>query len=357
MIKVLIVDDSALVRQVLTRILEEAPDIQVVGAARDPFEAREKIKQLNPDVLTLDVEMPRMDGVTFLSNLMRLRPMPVVMVSTLTEKGADVTFRALELGAVDFVTKPRIDVQAGLSAYTDELLEKVRAAALAKVSAIDLGTAKQVVGSDVSAGGGSTARGGALNLKTTDTVIGIGSSTGGTEAVKALLSRLPPDTPGIVISQHIPVAFSRPFAARVNKESALVVSEASDGQQILPGHAYIAPGDRHLRVERNGARYLCRLDDGEPVNRHKPSVEVMCLSLARNVGKNAVGIMLTGMGADGADAMGEMQAAGAPIIAQDERSSVVWGMPGAVVKRGFADHVVSLDKMAEHLLDVLKTRA
>ncbi len=358
MIKVLIIDDSALVRQVLTRILEEAPDIQVVGAAQDPFDARDKIKQLNPDVLTLDVEMPRMDGVTFLSNLMRLRPMPVVMVSTLTEKGADVTFRALELGAVDFVTKPRIDVQASLSAYTGELLEKVRAAAVARVSAIDLGTAKQVVGSDVSiAGGGAVTRGGALNMKTTDTVIGIGSSTGGTEAVKALLSRLPPDTPGIVISQHIPAAFSRPFAARVDKESALVVAEASDGQQILPGHAYIAPGDRHLRVERNGARYLCRLDDGEPVNRHKPSVEVMCQSLARNVGKNAIGIMLTGMGADGADAMGEMRAAGAPIIAQDERSSVVWGMPGAVVKRGFADDVVSLDKMADHLLGVLKTRA
>ncbi len=356
MIKVLIIDDSALVRQVLTKILEQAPDIQVVGVAQDPFDAREKIKQLNPDVLTLDVEMPRMDGVTFLSNLMRLRPMPVVMVSTLTEKGADVTFRALELGAVDFVTKPKIDVRAALSAYTEELLEKVRAAAVAKVSAIDLGTAKKVVGSDVSVAGGTASRGGALNMKTTDTVIGIGSSTGGTEAVRALLSRLPPDTPGIVISQHIPAAFSRPFAARVDKESALVVAEASDGQQILPGHAYIAPGDRHLRVERNGARYICRLDDGDPVNRHKPSVEVMCQSLARNVGKNAIGIMLTGMGADGADAMGEMKAAGAPIIVQDERSSVVWGMPGAVVKRGFADDVVSLDKLADHLLGMLKTR-
>ncbi len=354
MIKVLIIDDSALVRQVLTKILGQAPDIQVIGAAQDPFDAREKIKQLNPDVLTLDVEMPRMDGVTFLGNLMRLRPMPVVMVSTLTEKGAEVTFRALELGAVDFVTKPKIDVQASLGAYADELIDKVRAAAVARVGAIDRATMKRVVGGDIAPGGAGRAP--ALHLKTTDTVIGIGSSTGGTEAVRSLLSRLPPDTPGIVISQHIPAAFSAPFAARVDRESALSVAEAKDGQQILPGHAYVAPGDRHLRVERSGARYLCRLDDGEPVNRHKPSVEVMCRSLARNVGRNAIGIMLTGMGADGAEAMGEMKAAGAPILAQDERSSVVWGMPGAVVKRGYADEVLALDKIADRLIALIKAR-
>ena len=356
MIKVLIVDDSALVRQVLTQILDGAAGITVVGTANDPYQAREKIKALNPDVLTLDVEMPRMDGVTFLGNLMRLRPMPVVMVSTLTEKGADVTLRALEYGAVDYVSKPKIDVAEQLKDYSDEIIEKVRMAAKAKVQ--PLKKRKELKPGDVAAKLSADA---VLNksqakkhFKTTDKIIGIGSSTGGTEAVKDVLAGLPPDMPGIVISQHIPAAFSKSFADRANTITQLTVLEAQDNQQILPGHVYIAPGDKHLIVKRDGARYICSLNDGPPVNRHKPSVDVMFRSLADNAGANAIAVMLTGMGDDGAVGTGEMKEHGAPVIAQDERSSVVWGMPGEVVKRGFADDVLPLSKIAARLIDLAR---
>jgi two-component system chemotaxis response regulator CheB len=351
MIKVLIVDDSALVRQLLTELFSQAPDIQVVGAAADPYIAREKIKKLNPDVLTLDVEMPRMDGLTFLGNLMRLRPMPVVMISSLTEQGADTTLQALELGAVDFVAKPKLDVSTGLKEYTEEIIGKVRAAAGAHVRA----RAKAVpaaVAQKHSADAVLAKSAGRRHFRTTDRVIGIGASTGGTEAIKEVLMALPPDMPGIVISQHIPEAFSAAFAKRVDAASAISVCEATDGQQVVPGHAYIAPGDRHLLVVRDGARYICRLNDGPPVNRHRPSVDVMLRSLAQNAGPNAIGVMLTGMGADGAEGMGEIQAAGAPTIAQDEKSSVVWGMPGEVVKRGYADQVLSLGKIAARLQEL-----
>jgi two-component system chemotaxis response regulator CheB len=354
--RVLIVDDSALVRQVLTELLSQAPDLEVVGAAADPYIAREKIKQLNPDVLTLDVEMPRMDGVTFLGNLMRLRPMPVVMVSTLTEQGADVTLRALEYGAVDFVAKPRLDVADGLREYADEIISKVRTAARAHVRPLDRGAVRAAVGvaekhsADVIIEPGQARR----HFRTTDRIVGIGSSTGGTEALKDVLMHLPVDiAAGIVVSQHIPAAFSGPFAKRVDGATALTVCEARDGQQILPGHVYIAPGDRHLLVQRDGARYVCRLNDGPPVNRHKPSVDVMIRSLAQNAGPNAIGVMLTGMGDDGAAGMGELKAAGAPVIAQDERSSVVWGMPGEVVKRGFADDVLSLGRIGPRLCELI----
>ncbi|MGD2119141.1 MAG: chemotaxis response regulator protein-glutamate methylesterase [Chromatiales bacterium] len=354
MIKVLIVDDSALIRQVLTKMLNEAADIEVVGTASDPYQAREKIKQLNPDVLTLDVEMPRMDGVTFLGNLMRLRPMPVVMVSTLTEKGADVTLRAMEYGAVDYVAKPKLDVVEQLGAYADEIIGKVRMASKARVQPLKkrkpVKTESLNVDQKLSADAVLLKSAGKKHFRTTDRIIGIGSSTGGTEAVKDVLAGLPPDMPGIVISQHIPAAFSGPFAARANAITAMTVVEARDQQQILPGHVYIAPGDKHLIVKRDGARYICTLNDGPPVNRHKPSVDVMFRSLATNAGSNAIGLMLTGMGDDGAAGMGEMKEQGAPILVQDERTSVVWGMPGEVVKRGFADEVLPLPKIAERLI-------
>jgi len=356
MIKVLIVDDSALVRQILTQILDNAPGIKVVGTAADPYFARDKIKELNPDVLTLDVEMPRMDGVTFLGNLMRLRPMPVVMISTLTENGADVTLRALEYGAVDYISKPKIDVSEQLQEYADEIVSKVKMAAVAHVQ--PLKKRKPVNKPDLpdkmSADAVLSKSQARKHFKTTDRIIGIGSSTGGTEAVKDVLAGLPPDMPGIVISQHIPAVFSASFANSCNNITQLTVVEARDRQQILPGHVYIAPGDRHLIVKRDGARYVVSLNDGPPVNRHKPSVDVMFRSLAENAGSNAVALMLTGMGDDGAVGSGEMKENGAPVLVQDERSSVVWGMPGEVVKRGFADEVLPLSKIAERLIAVTK---
>ncbi len=339
-LKVLIVDDSSLIRQLMTRILSADAEIEVVGSAQDPYDAREKIKALKPDVITLDVEMPKMDGVTFLRNLMRLHPLPVVMVSTLTDSGASVTLEALELGAVDYVSKPKMNFQEGMMAYADEIVSKVKTAARANIKG---GFRAKTVKPPAQSSG-------SLKFKTTDMIIAIGASTGGTEAIKDILCQLPPNTPGIVISQHIPGAFSFAFAERLNQNSAMAVSEASEGQQILPGHAYVAPGGQHLQVKRDGARFICHLDDSDPVNRHKPSVEVMFKSVADNVGANALCVLLTGMGDDGSDAMGVMRAAGAPTIAQDEQSSVVWGMPGEAVKRGYADEVLPLHHIAERIL-------
>jgi len=345
MIEVLIVDDSALIRQLLSAILSSADDINVIATASDPYVARDKIKQLNPDVLTLDIEMPRMDGVTFLGNLMRLRPMPVVMVSTLTEQGADITLRALELGAIDFIAKPKLDVAQMLPHYAEEIITKVRAAAGANVKYLQ----RAPEDSKGDRGGGVTKNKNSSHFRTTDRIIGIGSSTGGTEAIKDVLRYLSPDMPGIVISQHIPVAFSAAFAERVNGITDLRVMEAKDGQQILSGHVYIAPGDAHLLVRRDGARYICALSDGPEVNRHRPSVDVMFRSLAENVGSNAIAVMLTGMGADGAAGMGEMKEAGARTLAQDEKSSVVWGMPGEAYKRGHVDELQPLLSIGERL--------
>jgi len=357
-IKVLIVDDSALVRQVMTEVLNSDNAVEVVGTAQDPFDAREKIKKLKPDVLTLDVEMPKMDGITFLSNLMRLHPLPVVMVSTLTEKGADITFEALELGAIDFISKPKIDVIEGLNEYADEICEKVKTAAKINVSKISDRRARQATSADVSNVAPKLSADAVLvkrtapktKLKTTDKIIALGASTGGTEAIKEVLMRMPASSPGIVISQHIPEAFSKPFAERMDKNSAMTVYEAVDGQQILPGHVYIAPGNRHLIVERSGARYICRLNDGPAVNRHKPSVDVMFRSVAQNVGPNAIGVILTGMGADGAKGLKEMLENGATTLIQDEKSSVVWGMPGEAYKTGAAKDQYPLEKIAKELL-------
>ncbi|MGD8484225.1 MAG: chemotaxis response regulator protein-glutamate methylesterase, partial [Thioalkalispiraceae bacterium] len=353
------VDDSALVRQVLTEIINQSADFEVVGTAQDPYIARDKIKKLNPDVLTLDVEMPRMDGLTFLRNLMRLRPMPVIMISTLTEQGADVTLDALELGAVDFVAKPKLDVSAGLQEYRDEIIEKLSIASRAHVRALSdtqlLRKNDQDVSPRLTADAVLDKKQAPKRFKTTDKIIAIGASTGGTEAIKDVLIRMPADSPGIVISQHIPEAFSKPFAQRMNRCSAMTVYEAEDGQQILPGHVYIAPGNRHLIVERSGARYICNLNDGPPVNRHKPSVDVMFRSVAQNVGPNAVGVILTGMGADGASGLLEMKNNGAPTIAQDEKSSVVWGMPGEAVKLGAADEQCGLLKVADRIMELVST--
>lgn len=357
LISVLIVDDSALVRKLLTEVLESDPEIQVVGTAADPYIARDKIKTLKPDVITLDVEMPKMDGVTFLKNLMRLHPKPVVMISTLTEAGAGVTLDALELGAIDFVSKPKLDLSNTIEDYADEIIAKVKAAAKVKVTALDRVKLPPNVDEKLTADAvlakkevSSIPR----HLETTEKIVAIGSSTGGTEAIKAVLQALPADFPSIVITQHIPITFSKSFAERVDSVSALSVCQAEDGQQILPGHAYIAPGDKHLIIERSGARFYCRLNDGPPVSRHKPSVDVMFRSVAQNVGQNAIGVMLTGMGDDGARGMLEMKEAGAINFVQDEKSSIVWGMPGSAVKIGAASEQVPLDKISEKLLSILK---
>jgi two-component system, chemotaxis family, protein-glutamate methylesterase/glutaminase len=356
-IKVLIVDDSALVRSLLTDILRADPGIEVVGVASDAHIAREKIKALNPDVLTLDVEMPKMDGITFLKNLMRLRPMPVVMVSSLTERGADVTLDALALGAVDYLSKPKIDLAATLKDYGDELIEKIRAASKASVRALDPRRAAAIATNIATKAAHSTdavlpKAPPPKQLRTTDRIIAIGASTGGTEAIKEVLMRLPPDTPGVVIAQHIPKAFSGPFAKRMNDCCQVTVYEAQDGQQVLAGHAYIAPGDKHLMVVRDGARYVCRLDDGVPVNRHKPSVDVLFRSVAQNAGRNAIGAILTGMGKDGARGLKEMLDAGSRTIAQDEATSVVWGMPGEAVSLGAAQYVLALENVAGKILSL-----
>ncbi|TAM46772.1 MAG: chemotaxis response regulator protein-glutamate methylesterase [Gammaproteobacteria bacterium] len=362
-IRVLIVDDSALVRQLLGEMLAQDSGIEVVGSAADPYQAREKIKKLNPDVLTLDVEMPRMDGLTFLSNLMRLHPMPVLMVSTLTERGADTTLRALELGAVDFVSKPKTDLAHTLADYAEEIIAKVKMVSQARLrppaapsaprpSVVAI--AERAVDPKLSADAVLARAQPPRHFKTTDRIIAIGASTGGTEAIKEVLMRLPVETPGVVISQHIPEAFSGPFARRMDSLSAMTVFEAQDGQQILPGHVYIAPGNHHLLIVRDGARYVCKLSNGPPVNRHRPSVDVMFRSVAQNVGPNALGVILTGMGDDGARGLKEMHEAGAATIAQDEKTSVVWGMPGEAVKHGGVDQILPLDAVAPALLRLVQ---
>ncbi len=345
-IRVLVVDDSALVRRILTEILQKDPGIEVVGTAVDPLMAREKIKQLKPDVLTLDVEMPKMDGITFLRNLMRLRPMPVVMVSTLTQKGSDITLDALEIGAVDFVSKPTLDIAHSLSGYVEEIIAKVKVASTARVRELKPVTERHTADAILPAQSGK-------HFKTTDKLIALGASTGGTEAIRAVLEVMPADSPAMVISQHIPEAFSGPFSERMNRCSQMTVSEAIDGEQILPGHVYIAPGDQHLLVVRDGARFRCQLSDGPPVNRHRPSVDVMFRSVAQNIGPNAVSVLLTGMGKDGARGMQEMQQAGAHTLAQDENSSVVWGMPGEAVSLGCVDEQVALENVARRILKAL----
>ncbi len=353
-IRVLVIDDSALVRNLLTRILEKDPQIQVVGTAADPYIAREKIKKLRPDVLTLDVEMPKMDGITFLENLMRLHPMPVIMVSSYTEKGAEITLRALELGAIDFVSKPLGDLANSLETVSKEIIHKVRTASRANIRAAGharpaspLSTEEKLSVDSILPKPNKQRTNGALPL------IAIGASTGGTEAIKEVLLGLPEKMPAIVITQHIPPGFSTAFAKRMNRLSVLTVHEAEDAQPIIPGHVYIAPGSQHLLIVQDKQGYRCKLNDGPPVNRHKPAVDVLFRSVAQTAGRNATGILLTGMGDDGARSLLEMREAGARTIAQDEESSVVWGMPGAAIKRGAAEQVLALEKIPSALIYLL----
>jgi two-component system chemotaxis response regulator CheB len=349
--RVVVVDDSALVRGLLAQIIDRQPDMQCVGAAADPLVAREMIRNLDPDVITLDVEMPRMDGLDFLARLMRLRPMPVVMVSTLTERGADVTLRALELGAVDFVAKPKIGVADGLRRLGEDITDKIRAAARARV--------RRLVAPAAPAAGATAAVAapGALGRLSTEKIIFIGASTGGTEATREVLVNLPADSPAVMITQHMPPGFTKSYAARLDGLARIRVAEAVDGERVLPGHAYIAPGGLHLSVERSGANYVARVRDGDPVNRHKPSVEVLFDSAARVVGRNALGVMLTGMGADGARAMRTMRDAGSFNICQDEASCVVFGMPREAIAQGAAHEVLPLARIAPRLLEWLRLHA
>ena len=360
-IRVLIVDDSALMRQVLTELLSHDRGIEVIGTAADPFIAREKIKKLNPDVLTLDVEMPRMDGLTFLEKLMAGRPMPVLMVSSLTEVGCQTTLRALELGAVDFFTKPRIDMRHGMEEQAEELIAKVKAAAGAKVrgQVTRRLTPSQPSGAPIAPpsamGHEGEGKGGGAMLKTTDTIIAIGASTGGTEALRALLEVLPPNTPPIVITQHMPEKFTKTFADRLNTLCQLTVKEAEDGDSVLTGQALIAPGSYHMTLVRSGARYSVRLNQDPPVNRHRPSVDVMFHSVAQYAGRNSLGVILTGMGGDGAAGMLEMKKTGAYNLAQDEASCVVFGMPKEAIKMGGVDKILPLDQIPAAILAHVKS--
>ncbi len=354
-IKVLIVDDSALIRSVLTEIINKEPDMEVVGTAPDPLVAREKIKALNPDVLTLDVEMPKMDGLVFLERLMRLRPMPVVMVSSLTEKSSAITLNALELGAFDFVTKPKIDIRNGMEEYAEELTGKIRAASKGQIiKPFHRSAAPNAVQPKNSADVVLPAK--HHNFSTTEKIILVGASTGGTEALKVFLADLPADSPGILITQHMPEAFTKTFAKRLDGLCRLAVKEAENGERVLPGHAYLAPGNRHLLLRRSGANYMTELSDGPPVNRHRPSVDVLFRSAANLAGKNAVGIIMTGMGQDGAAGMLEMHQSGACTMAQDERSCVVFGMPKEAIARGGVDHIVPLQDLSRHLVSWLSSQ-
>lgn len=368
-IKVLVVDDSALIRNLMSKIINSQRDMETIATAPDPFVARDQIKKFNPDVITLDIEMPKMDGLEFLEKIMRLRPTPVVMVSTLTERGTDVTFRALELGAVDFVTKPKLDISQGMINYANEITDKIRAAYAARFRLIRLpanpakpappATTPQtdpVTGVVLPAQAAkplptNTALGN--RFAATEKLVLIGSSTGGTEAIRVILEQLPKDSPAILITQHMPAGFTKSFADRLNQVCNITVKEAEHGERVLPGHAYIAPGDKHLLLGRNGANYICQLSDAEPVNRHRPSVEVLFKSGQEVSPRNIVGIMLTGMGKDGAQAMADMKKAGSYNICQDEASSVVFGMPREAIALGAADEVVALNQIPKRLLDYL----
>lgn len=337
-IRVLVVDDSATVRNILSAELARDPEIEVVGTAPDPYVARDKIVTLRPDVLTLDIEMPRMDGLTFLRKLMHHYPMPVIIVSSLTPKGGEVAMEALQAGAVDVFCKPGAAYTIG--DLSVELAEKIKAAARVNVRRmIETKPPTRPVTR-------------LTMTRTTNKIVAIGSSTGGTEALTVVLTAMPPGAPGIVIVQHMPEVFTKSFADRLNDLCAIEVREAKDGDVVGPGRALIAPGNYHLLLRRSGALYQAQVKSGPLVNRHRPSVEVLFKSAARYAGKNAVGVILTGMGADGADGMKEMHDAGATTIAQDEHSCVVFGMPKEAIARGGVDHIVPLDRVAQKILQL-----
>jgi len=337
-VRVVIVDDSALARQLIRAMLTADGSIEVVGSATDPTTAADIIRTKNPDVITLDVEMPNMDGLTFLEKIMRVRPTPVVMVSSLTERGADVTLQALELGAVDFVAKPRIDVARGFEAKREELVAKIKAAARARVRALS------------PAPPAAPAKMPPL-YRTSERVVAIGASTGGVEALREVICALPSDSPTTLVVQHMPGGFTQRFAQRLNGLAQVAVVEAQDGQRALPGHVYIAPGERHLRLMRSGAQYLCKIDDGPPVGGHRPSVDALFHSVAAEAGRNAIGVILTGMGADGAKGLKAMREAGARTIGQSEASCVVYGMPKAAHALGATEVEAPIGRIARLILE------
>lgn len=342
-IQVLCVDDSALIRQLMTEIVNSHSDMEMVATAPDPLIARDLIKQHNPDVLTLDVEMPRMDGLDFLERLMRLRPMPVVMVSSLTSKGSEITLNALELGAVDFVTKPQLGLREGMLHYSDAIADKIRAASRARVSRhVPSAAPKRLMASP---------------LVGSEKIIAIGASTGGTEAIRQVLVPLPPTSPALLITQHMPPGFTRSFAERLDKLCQISVKEAEDGERVMPGHAYIAPGDIHMELARSGANYHIKLNDAPPMNRHRPSVDVLFHSVARTAGSNAVGVILTGMGNDGAAGLLAMRKAGAKTLAQSEKTCVVFGMPREAIAAGAACDIVDLENVSQKMLSCIVGQA
>ncbi len=343
-IRVLIVDDSALVRNILSQGLNLDPNIEVVGTASDPYQARDKIVQLRPDVLTLDVEMPKMDGVAFLRKLMPQFPIPIVMVSSLTQRGKQITIDALEAGAVDFVAKPTSNVASGLNAMIGELQIKVKIASTANVS--------HWKGKRVSVNP-QTLSGNKALAESTDKIITIGASTGGTEAIRKVITQFPATTPGVVIVQHMPGGFTKMFSDRLNTLCAMEVKEATDGDRVHNGLILVAPGGMQMKVVRSGGLYHVKCAGTDKVSGHCPSVDVMMNSVAEHVGANAVGGMLTGMGGDGSDGMLAMKNAGARCIAQDEASSVVFGMPKVAFDKGGAERLVPLDMIAQTLLNLL----
>jgi two-component system chemotaxis response regulator CheB len=341
MIRVLVVDDSAVVRRILSEELSKFGDISVVGTAVDPYMARDRIAELKPDVLTLDVEMPRMDGLSFLAKLMKHHPLPVVVVSSLTPENSENALRALSLGAVEVIPKP--GSQFTVPDVGRRLVRAIRAAAVARVKPRQAEAASDVAQAEPLP----------TTLSTTHKVLGIGASTGGTQAIERVLRSLPPNAPGIAIVQHMPAGFTASFAERLNGLCPMAVREAKDGDALVPGLALIAPGGMHLMVRRSGARYLADVRPGPPVNRHKPSVDLLFRSLARNAGPNAVGVILTGMGADGAAGLLEMRQAGAYTLAQDEDSSVVYGMPRAAAEMGAVVESLPLGQIAEAVTGLL----
>lgn len=349
-IKVLIIDDSAVIRTVLTEILNGAGDIEVIGTAPDPLFAKNKLTSLQPDVITLDVEMPRMDGLTFLEELMHTNPVPVLMVSSLTQRACDTTLRALELGAIDYVTKPSIEITQGVEALAHEIIAKVRIAAKARMRFAARGslpaTAAAPAGPKASAL--DTSR-----MATTDKLIAIGASTGGTQAITEVITQLPASIPGIVVVQHMPPVFTKSYAERLNTMSRVNVKEAEHGDRILRGTAFIAPGGRHMSIRRDGAMYYLELSDGPPVNYVKPAVDVLFRSVARFAGRNAVGVILTGMGEDGARGLKEMREHGALTLAQDEAPCIVFGMPKRAIEMDAVDRVLPLSQIPRHILEAL----
>lgn len=346
-IKVLIVDDSALMRALLTEIINGAVDLEVVGAAPDPIAAREMIKTLNPDVLTLDVEMPRMDGLEFLDRLMRLRPMPVIMISSFTAAGSAVTLKALELGAIDYLAKPQAQNSALLQEYAEEICDKIRAASSARMKSAVRATVPPAPTFLLGKVGFSS-------RLLADKVIAIGASTGGTEAIKEVLCSLPAEMPPIVMVQHMPETFTPSFAQRLNSLSKLTVIEAQGGERLKPGMAYLAPGHSHMRVRKTAGGLMLELSQDEPVNRHRPSVDVLFRSVAAQVRQNALGVILTGMGKDGAQGMLAMRQAGAWNIGQDQSSCVVYGMPREAAEVGALDEVAGLGEISRSLLNRLR---